>query len=446
MWKLWDYLTKTVHLPLPNGPYVPGGVDVMTEYSSSGTSIRLYYPSEFVGKGNKSPQSFDAFQKRWIPWLPDHRYFEGCAKLVGLWKILVWVTYAIIAGVNAKIPVYWGSLFSPTEHKGNVTNEDGARSFKSKKHPVVIISHGMAGSRFVHSALGLELASHGFVVAVVDHRDGSASGTYYYKSKEMRDKGEKTWVPYINVAFGNAKHHEIRKEQVELRSEELIRALNLLEKINVGEMDDNDNILHADYAGMEFRISQMKGRLNLTSPAIIGFSFGGPSALTAVKKDSRFRRGIALDVWMFPIKEKIEEIGQALVASQSSDDPKCKLLFINSETFHNDINLKAMKTLLDVMNGGSNAPHVTTIKGTTHEYLCDWSLLLGSWLDMFHMGKLLPVHGHQLLSILVLQFLSEQYEADDDSGLTPELKSDCDDYIQCQMQHLVFDLIQKTKK
>ncbi|XP_046397332.1 platelet-activating factor acetylhydrolase-like isoform X2 [Ischnura elegans] len=441
MWELLEKMTKAVHLPVPTGPYVPGGVDIMTEYSSSGSFIRLYYPSESVAIKNRTPQFNNNFQKRWIPWLPDSRYFDGCARLMGLWKVIVWATYAIIAGVNAKIPVYWGSQFSPLEQEGKETTTGSTKPQKSKKHPMVIMSHGMAGNRFAHSALGLEMASHGFVVAVLEHRDGSASGTYYYKSKEMRDKGEKTWLPYKNVKFGNSIHHEVRKEQVEIRSEELIKALNLMEKINLGQMDDNDNILHGEYAGNEFKISQMKGRLNVISPAVIGFSFGGPSALTAIKKDFRFRRGIALDVWMFPIKGEIKEFGETLASSEASGDPRCKMLFINTETFHNDINLKATKELLDLMKKGSNEPTVATIRGTTHEYLCDWSLLLGSWLDLMHYGKRLPIHGHQLFCNLVLQFLAEQYEAEEDSGLTPELKSDCDDFLQCQLQHLVFDLM-----
>ena len=63
-------------------------------------------------------------------------------------------------------------------------------------YPVVVVSHGMTGMRTVHTALCSELASHGYVLACVEHRDRSACTTVR-KISGAPGEYEDEWISFI---------------------------------------------------------------------------------------------------------------------------------------------------------------------------------------------------------------------------------------------------------
>merc|ERR1719244_2402032 len=48
-----------------------------------------------------------------------------------------------------------------------------------KELPIIVFSHGLSSCRTLSSSIFVDWASYGFVVAAVEHRDGSAAYTYH---------------------------------------------------------------------------------------------------------------------------------------------------------------------------------------------------------------------------------------------------------------------------
>ncbi|XP_021918157.1 platelet-activating factor acetylhydrolase-like isoform X2 [Zootermopsis nevadensis] len=351
------------HLPLAEGPIVPGCSDLMTEFSRDGCFIRLFYPT--------SLSHIKKHSARWIPWLADDMYFEGFARVLQIWKFLIKFVVWLLAG-NCHIPAVWNA---------DVKQEGG-------KLPVVVFSHGLGATRFFYSSVCVELASHGFVVAAVEHRDKSASASYYYKSEDGYTDVTPTWMKFKVIGLGPG-HYAARKKQVTKRVQECRKVIDILEKLNSGIYIEN-------VLGRDFKLGQFKDRLNLTSLTMMGHSFGGATALLTLGCDCRLKFGVILDPWMFSLKEELD----------LPNIIKQPLLFVNTETFHVATNFNAVKRYTDSTPDECGKRTVFTIKGTTHESQADTPHLVGYWLN-WKMKKLPPVIASRINNHLILDFLQK---------------------------------------
>nr|XP_039323533.1 platelet-activating factor acetylhydrolase isoform X2 [Saimiri boliviensis boliviensis] len=276
-------------IPRGNGPYSVGCTDLMFDHTNKGTFLRLYYPS----------QDDDRLDTLWIP---NKEYFWGLSKFLGRHWLVGNILRLLFGSVTT--PANWNSPLRTGE-----------------KYPLIVFSHGLGAFRTLYSAIGIDLASHGFIVAAVEHRDGSASATYYFKDQSAVEMGNKSWL-YFRTLEQEDMH--IRNKQVQQRAKECSQALSLILDIDHGKPVKNA-------LDIKFDMEQLKDSIDREKVAVIGHSFGGATVIQTLSEDQRFRCGIALDAWMFPLGEEVySRIPQPL-------------FFINSEYFQYPANILKMK-------------------------------------------------------------------------------------------------------
>ncbi|XP_053140042.1 platelet-activating factor acetylhydrolase [Hemicordylus capensis] len=322
--------SMTHRIPEGKGPYSVGCTDLMTGDSTQGSFLRLFYPSQ---NDTSSEETI---------WIPKKEYYHGLSDFLNIYRTLGELIFAYYVG-SVKCPAKWNAAFKPEE-----------------KYPLIVFSHGLGAFRTIYSAVCIEMASRGFVVASVEHRDQSSSATYYYTKKPaLEAKGDasvlhKEWIYYRKLKADDDEV-SLRRQQVQQRADECIRALDLMLNINCGKQVVN-------LLPLNFNWTLLKNSIDPQRIAVMGHSFGAATAIETLSKDVRFKCGIALDAWMLPLCDEVyPRVHQPL-------------LFINSEKFQWPSNILEMKKL----DSRDRERKMITIKGSVHQSFPDFTFLAGS--------------------------------------------------------------------
>ncbi|XP_072218571.1 platelet-activating factor acetylhydrolase isoform X2 [Leuresthes tenuis] len=336
-------------IPPAKGPHPVGCTDFMMDHTAQGSFFRLYYPCQETDNAEKPT------------WVPCREYFNGLADFMKINRSIGERIFNYLFGTY-KIPAYMDAPFKSNE-----------------KCPVVIFSHGLGAFRTLYSAICAELASQGFIVASVEHRDQSASATYYFREKTESEKASEhqlktsashqddlvqEWMYYRALKHGEMEF-PLRNNQVKQRASECILALNKLTEINSGV--PVQNVLQT-----QFDWTTLENSMDLCKIAVVGHSFGGATVVEALCKEVKFKCGIALDAWMFPLED------------ETFPQVKQPIFFINSEKFQWAGNISRMRKL----DSAVIPRKMITIRGTVHQSFPDFTFLTRNWI-----GKLLKLKG-----------------------------------------------------
>ncbi|KAL9824754.1 platelet-activating factor acetylhydrolase 2, cytoplasmic isoform 3-T12 [Geothlypis trichas] len=283
------------------------------------------------------------------------------------------------AAGSVRVPVSWNGPLKPC----------------SRGYPLIIFSHGLGAFRTLYSSLCTELASWGFVVAALEHRDHSAATTYFCPAKA----GTEEWIPFQRVPQGQ-KEFYFRNKQVHQRAQECVRVLRLLQSITRGRAAPT--ILPQGWD-----LSVLKDNLDLTKVAVMGHSFGGITAVLALVKEPSFRCAVALDAWMFPLENLLYP------------EVPGPVLFINTEKFQTPESAAKMRRL----SSRNSQSRIVTVLGTVHEDQTDFAFLPKKLFSLIfgRRGTLEPHRALAITSRAALAFLHRHLELQEQFGQWDEL-------------------------
>ncbi|OCT12176.1 dienelactone hydrolase [Paenibacillus pectinilyticus] len=172
-------------------------------------------------------------------------------------------------------------------------------------YPLILANPGFGSSRFLHTSQAENLASHGYIVAVIDH-------TYNTFATKFPD-GRITTIQ-TNDLF--SPDHDYRTESGnrdklgKVLTDDVAYILDQFELIQSGQMP-----------------SQLKGRIDLGHVGVFGHSIGGATAYDA-SYDPRIAVGIDLDGGLYRLRDR--------------DGLRKPFLFMNSES-----EFKRLKMVMD---------------------------------------------------------------------------------------------------
>ncbi|KAI0203146.1 PAF acetylhydrolase [Astrocystis sublimbata] len=384
-------------LPMYSGQYPVGSIDIEAPVSPprvvESTQFRktqknafelqtvlftLYYPAAHGKSVHR--------KHHWIP-RPISVTAEGYAKFA---RISNRITNAVFTGalhtvaggitIPAKVSMPLAELAPSISSHPNTSQSqelEKVASIETYGHPVIVFSHGMASSRTDYTHYAGELASRGFIVAMIEHRDGSCPGSIIRK-EGYPDEARLTFKSeeLVTETGEQLEADDFNRVQLNFREAEIEEVVRVLRQINNGEGKETYE-QNSRKEGKE--LGEWAGRLNIDEMIMAGHSFGATGALQALKggpsKERPFIGAIVLD----PGKQ----------SGRLNHDVRVPLLVVHSDSwsskysvFYGRPHFDVVRNLVEDNIERGNPSWFMTSLGTSHPSVTDAPILeptLLSW-------------------------------------------------------------------
>lgn len=252
-------------------PHLDAGIAVDT------VMFTLFYPCEVQEK------------PKHVAWFPKlGQTIDGLLKMSrrtpNVWNRMIAYPAAAAIVHGTTFPAIKGAPLAtpPSSSIASSFHQDG-------KWPLMIFSHGAGCSRLMYSAFCGEMASRGFVVAALEHRDGTSPS-----STIAALDGTKTtldWIQWNDLHWPELPEQPnddsiLRREQIKCRVAEIEAVIDIMKNIAQGhepncllKLDDN-----IDWSTWQ--------AVDTTNPILTGHSLGGSAAFAVSAKAKHEYRGV----------------------------------------------------------------------------------------------------------------------------------------------------------
>ena len=336
-----EHLSDSHALPTPSGGYPVGTaifhlIRIPLQVNASAESsthrelmVQVWYPAE-------TPRDIAT-----TPYIPDSALISAMKKDEYM-------------NISAETLESWRNLKSHSFLNADVTAN-------SDQFPLVIFSHGFGMARCNYTLYTEDLASHGFIVAAIDHAN---SGLTVLPDGRVLSFAPDSLGP----------DHKV-----------------------VQMAEDATFVVDALLDGTQ-NVDKFVGRIDPQRIGMLGHSLGGAAALNVGWIDIRFRAYANLDGYQFgQIREKGIN-GPFLAILQQPGGPI---------SIPDSMGIERKREWADIIAKTKNDAFIIKVKGTSHFNFSDFPFLIPDSLLVRNGGVIAAQRGHEIVTVLLRSFFAQ---------------------------------------
>lgn len=244
------------------------GTDEKPAFELETVLFTLYYPIDDGVHSNRA-------KHLWFP-RPISLIAEGYATLAHANNFIVrpiftFFLWAVAGSITIPAAVDVPLLTAPSVQSTTTTTRD---STDSDRLPIVVFSHGMASSRTDYTHYLGEIASRGYIVAAIEHRDGSCPGTII----NSPSKAPRRLLPLRQADLTSdppMDEPRLKRDQLAFRTAEIYETINALRTLDAGSTPLTTTRSEGKH------LTTFAHRLDFSHLTVAGHSYGATGVLQA---------------------------------------------------------------------------------------------------------------------------------------------------------------------